>query len=59
LDKIIERSTLPSAGANNTSSMESPRFEKGYSKDSYYSEQDRHRRPYKKKDSFFGDLFDF
>uniref|UniRef100_UPI000B309D21 TFIIB-type zinc ribbon-containing protein n=1 Tax=Algoriphagus resistens TaxID=1750590 RepID=UPI000B309D21 len=59
LDKIIERSTSPSGGVTNSAYEENPGFEKRYPKESHYSDQERHRRPYKKKESFLSDLFDF
>ena len=59
LDKIIERSTVPFEPSNNSSIGQNEGYGRGYSKDSAYSDHDRHRKPYKKKESFLGDLFDF
>ncbi len=51
LDKLIERSSVQSAP---TSKYNSEKEEKNYRK-----EEQRYEKPYKKKESFLGELFDF
>lgn len=53
LDKIIERSAVEQMPAQ-------PVREQGYREDTRYrDDKDRYDRPYKKRKSFLGDIFDF